>query len=51
MVFKEMENINRNISLDEEAVLVETYTILAKADPSICNLIPEKNMERLKKFY
>jgi hypothetical protein len=37
--------------LDEESVLVETYAILAKADPSICNMIPEKNMERLKKFY
>jgi hypothetical protein len=38
-VFKEIENVNRTISLDEEAILVETYAALVNHNPSICNMI------------
>lgn len=50
-VFKEIENIDTSISLDEESILVQAYTYCYNNNHNITNLISEKNLERIKKLY
>ena len=50
-VFKEFENVEQSVSLDEEVVLLQAFQMCTQEHPDVKNFLSEKSMQRLQRLY